>query len=260
MSHLDLTYLTAALPEWVVNIFDSLPSTNDFLKKQPSALQLCMAEQQTAGHGRLGKKWFSPKNVNLYFSLMWPFHQSPTQLNGLSLVVALSLVKILSKLGLHPHLKIKWPNDIYWEHKKLAGILIELTHARDNHNTLIIGVGLNVNMHETPNIDPSRPWVSLSQILNRTLDRNLLLVAIMKQLLPDLQQFSQTGFTTFLPLWLTWDYLYGKTLDFKLADGIIHGIARGVNEQGYLLLQDPLNGLKAYSSGTILPGTIQFVS
>lgn len=249
-SALDLALLSHELPDFPITVLPTVTSTNDFLKQQSPQLQLCVAEQQTAGRGRLGKQWSSPAEVNLYFSLLWPSQKKTTALNGLSLVVALSIVTVLEeKLGINKYLKVKWPNDIYWQEKKLAGILVELNAEQAQQQNIIIGVGLNVNMLQLP--DTPKPWTSLAFILNKTINRNPLLIALVKQLLVDLAVFEKKGLPHFLPIWFAWDYLLNTKITLQIADKKITGIAKGINEQGYLLLQDETSNIQAYASGSI---------
>ncbi len=252
MKPLNKAHLEAALPSLTISVFDSLPSTNDFLKQQTPHLHLCLAEQQTAGRGRLGKTWFSPHGMNLYFSLLWPLLDTHIALEGLSLVVALSIVKTLTQFGIHEALKIKWPNDIYADNKKLAGILIESQTESRAPRQIIIGVGLNVNMPAGTAPDTLKPWTSLQILLNRTLNRHDLVVTLTRALLATLTQFSQKGFIHFLPAWHAWDYLAGKNIHLKTGDHTLHGIAQGVNEKGHLLLRTADGHLHALASAEII--------
>src|SRR5690606_12851590 len=107
---------------------DILDSTNRFLKDLPTKkiLSICCTEMQTSGQGRFGRKWHSPYAENIYCSSLWTLPCSLSQLSGLSLIISLSLVHMLSENHIHDNIAIKWPNDILWKGKKLAGILIEV--------------------------------------------------------------------------------------------------------------------------------------
>ncbi|MBI5448067.1 MAG: biotin--[acetyl-CoA-carboxylase] ligase [Gammaproteobacteria bacterium] len=251
MSHLDLPFLENALAPLTLSVFDSIPSTNEYLKKASLSPQLCVAEQQTAGRGRLGKTWFSPPGVNLYLSLLWPMKKTISQLEGLSLAIGLSVIHTLTNLGIKRDIKIKWPNDLYWQEKKLAGILIETNTELAEKNNVVVGLGLNVNMLAQDHAPPSLPWVSLKQILGHTLDRNCLLVSLIKQFIPDLQRFEEQGFSDFLAQWPRWDYLYHKKIKMEIANKSIRGIAQGVNEKGHLIIQTEANTLLTFSSGKV---------
>lgn len=248
---LDEAFLKKAFPHFAISIFDSLSSTSDHLKQSLLSPHLCIAEQQTAGRGRLGKIWFSPPGVNLYFSLLWPMQKTSAQLEGLSLTIALSIVRTLHSLGVTRDLKVKWPNDIYWQQKKLAGILVEINSELAEKNHVVLGIGLNVNMLPEHRPDATNPWTSLQQILNHPVNRNTLLVALLNQLIPDLIRFDTEGFIAFLPYWPSWDYLYHQAIQVEIANHIVQGKACGVNNKGHLLLQTVDDKLHAYSSGEI---------
>lgn len=241
---LDLAFLKTQLPTLEIDVFDTIDSTNEFLKKLPqkNTLHLCVAEQQTAGKGRLGKHWFSPSNCNLYFSLRWPNLYPKKSLDGLSLVIAISLTKTLQRLFPLPDLKIKWPNDLYYQDKKLAGILIEVSNESQ---ALIIGIGLNVNMKESM-------WTSLRLILQRDIERNTLLSELIPPLLIEIEQFIHTGFLPYLSVWPTWDYLAGKKINVKQNETLIQGVAQGINERGHLVIEDDLGKRHTCYSGEIL--------
>ena len=102
--------------------------------------QIVVSEQQTSGRGRRGKAWVSPYAANLYFSLAWDFEQGAAKLDGLSLVVGLALqesIEVFSGISA----KVKWPNDLLVENKKIAGILLEITGDPTGLCHVVIGVG-----------------------------------------------------------------------------------------------------------------------
>ncbi len=135
-------------------VFPSLPSTNDWAKQN---LHLCSregitairAEEQTAGRGRMGRSWHSPKNTNLYLTLVW-FPQSNELLDPITVthLLAYSVIEVLPELPC----MIKWPNDLLCNGKKIAGILCETVTWQDLP-TLIVGIGVNVQMSDLSAID-----------------------------------------------------------------------------------------------------------
>ena len=128
------------LPGFTVEILPEIDSTNTELMRRARAGQaepvLLVAEMQTAGRGRLGRGWHSAPGASLTFSLGLPL--APADWSGLSLAVGVSLAG-----SLHPAIGLKWPNDLWWEQRKLAGILIE-TAAIGSQRHAVIGIGVNI--------------------------------------------------------------------------------------------------------------------
>jgi len=113
-----------------LEIHDQIHSTNSHLvalsnAKPDSTAVVCLAEQQTAGKGRRGRQWISPFGSNIYASIVWKFEQGPTYLSGLSLAIGVAVIKSLKTHGIKD-VGLKWPNDIYWQQRKLGGILVEV--------------------------------------------------------------------------------------------------------------------------------------
>lgn len=148
-----IQFLGAAHKQYLdkITIFDEIPSTNSYLvelaKTQPNCMEnICLAEFQTSGRGRLGRQWISPYGKNMYLSLLWRFVKEPGELGGLSIAVAVSVVEALRHYGIKQDIRLKWPNDIIWNGCKLAGILIEISgEVRHAYNT-VIGIGLNIDI------------------------------------------------------------------------------------------------------------------
>ena len=157
--------------------FFDIDSTNRYLNTKSidgaASGYLVLAEQQTQGIGRQGRAWVSPFGSNVYLSLLWRFQCGAAQLGCLSLFVAVAIVRALKKAGAHD-VGVKWPNDIYWQDKKLAGILLEMRGELSGPSAVVIGVGLNISMPssntEAKNID--QPWVDLEAILGSRVERN----------------------------------------------------------------------------------------
>jgi len=255
LSH--ITYSGTLTPEHI-EIFETIPSTHDYLKNKlknnaknsiahtiSSPFDFCLAEYQSAGHGRFDRKWISPAESNIYLSCRWK-NNNIQNINGLSLVVGLSVTAALKSTGLQ-NLTIKWPNDILWQDKKLGGILIDIIpHA------LIISIGLNVNMPEVDMENMTRPWTSLEKITGNTQNRNKIAGLLINYLLYYLDLFEKNNFNYFMSEWKKQDYLLNKEINLSLDPKEIHkitGIARGINSDGCLLLEDESGKIKPYAAG-----------
>jgi BirA family biotin operon repressor/biotin-[acetyl-CoA-carboxylase] ligase len=227
-----------------IEILGSTPSTNDYLKSAETKTNICLAEKQTAGKGRLGRAWHSPSGENIYFSYRWQSTKKINELSGLSAVVGLSIIAALESLGIK-NLKIKWPNDIFLNQKKIAGVLIEAVS-----DAIIIGIGINVNMKDDQNkID--QPWTSLLKETNQSYDRNKIIAQLIEKLFEQLNQFEKTGLNSFLNLWNQYDYLCDQEVQLIIGNKKTVGTAKGINELGQLLIKTKEGTTAAYSSGEL---------
>lgn len=170
----------------------STASTNTFLHemmrqdKLPEGF-LLYTDFQTAGKGQPGNTWESENGKNLLFSmLLYPHSIKVYEQFILSEITGLAIRKVLEKYT--DDICIKWPNDIYWKDKKIAGILIENSLFRDRIDTCIIGIGLNVNQEVFISNAPNP--VSLRQITGNDINREILLMKIQAELLNIYQNYS----------------------------------------------------------------------
>ncbi|MCT8865344.1 bifunctional biotin--[acetyl-CoA-carboxylase] ligase/biotin operon repressor BirA [Shewanella xiamenensis] len=231
--------------------FDEIPSTNGFMLSHTSELKsgdVCVAEYQSAGRGRRGRIWVSPYGHHLYFSQFWSFPQGMAQAMGLSLVVACSLVEVLKSFGVD-NIGVKWPNDIYLNYKKLAGILIEMSGQADSECQLIIGIGVNMAMSEDQGKGIDQPWSDLSSLTDMP-NKTDLVIALHKQLKRDIQLFEREGLAAFKTRWQQADLFHGKEIRLLMGENHVDGICRGIDEQGAVLLETA-DGIQAYIGGEI---------
>ncbi|MCZ8252895.1 MAG: biotin--[acetyl-CoA-carboxylase] ligase [Hylemonella sp.] len=230
-----------ALPGFTVEVLPEVDSTNTELMRRARAGRLepvlLVAEAQTAGRGRLGRTWHSgaPGDV-LTFSLGLPLRM--TDWSGLSLAVGVGVAQ-----GLHPELQLKWPNDVWWQDRKLAGILIETTQVGDERYA-VIGVGINIAPRDAAGLSTPPAWL---QELESGTDAPAALLRVTPALVQAVQRFEAQGWTPFLPAYAARDALAGR--EVQLSDGS-HGLARGVDAQGALLVHTS-SGLKKISSAEV---------
>lgn len=233
LTWIDKGYLNRQLK---LHIFAKIKSTNAFLKAITSnqGIDVCCAEQQTQGRGRLNREWHSPKSANIYFSYRFVMPAATNNISALSLVTGLTIIEVLESLNIIDDIKIKWPNDIYWQHKKLSGILIESTQLSNNNISIVIGIGLNVNSSYKEQKD--KPWASLFDICGQEFDRNLIIAKLIDKLTFNIMILQQNGFSYFQEQWQAIDYLYAKEITIKHFAREITGICYGVDTSGNLLL------------------------
>jgi len=221
-----------------VAVLPVIDSTNQYLLERLETLQsgdACIAEYQQAGRGRRGRQWFSPFGANLYLSMYWRLEQGPAAAVGLSLVIGIVMAEVLQELGAE-NVRVKWPNDLYLNDRKLAGILVELTGKTGDAAQIVIGAGINLAMRNVATDVINQSWINLQEA-GINIDRNALAIKIIKELRKALQLFEDEGLAPFLPRWESLDNFINRQVKLIIGDREIHGISRGINEQGGLLLE-----------------------
>ena len=155
-----------------------------------------MAKTQTAGKGRLGRKWDSPEGQNLYFSLYWRFQRPVQALSGLSIAVGLACLDVLDKIQPLPEgVRIKWPNDLEYLGGKFAGILVKI------HRNQGVVIGIGMNMDFPFNAIEERKVIDLNRIFKKQMDPDTVLVALTQGLEIALPQFDKHGLAPFIKIW-----------------------------------------------------------
>ncbi len=213
-------------------VFDSIPSTNNYLSSLAFSLktQVCIAAQQTQGKGQHNRQWLSGRD-SILLSIRRVF-SADANLNGLSLMVGLALIAVLKKYGV-TEVQLKWPNDIYYRDKKLAGILIENVIQKHNQS-VVIGIGVNVNV----DIDCQTPWTDLHSINGQEpINQFNLTKDLINTVLQFCQFFESNGFAYFAKQWAAVDYLKGKRVCYKDKRRAFSGVCCGVNNEGVLLVE-----------------------
>lgn len=222
-----------------IEIFESLESTNTHLmqiaRDHLSGNRACLAEIQSEGKGRNGRKWLGSFASNIALSVLWHFSVLPGGLSGLSLVAGIAACRACKSLGIN-NTMLKWPNDIYWNNRKLGGILIEIQGEPWGPCNVIIGIGLNVKLNQNVGADIDQPWVDCTEIQNETPSRNTLAAAILSELASAMLQFQEDGFEPFISEWDKYDVLRGNGVLVHLSDKIEEGTAIGINNDGALLV------------------------
>ena len=232
------------LPGFTVEVLPSIDSTNTELMRRARAGRiepvLLVAETQTAGRGRLGRDWHSSAaadpGASLTFSLGLPLQMADW--SGLSLAVGVSVAS-----SLHPDLQLKWPNDVWLQDRKLAGILIETTSIGATRYA-VIGVGINIAPREASGLATAPAWL---QELLPGIDASQTLQRLAAPLVRAVKRFEAQGLAPFLQAFESRDALAGRSV--TLSDGTT-GQARGVDGSGALLVHT-LAGLQRISSSEV---------
>ena len=245
------------LPGFTCEMLPTVDSTNTELMRRFKAGQpeptLLVAEQQTAGRGRLGRQWHSQRGDSLMFSLGMPL--APADWSGLSLAVGVILADSLDTANApQQRIGLKWPNDLWLvknqtqskTESKLGGILVE-TATFEGQRYVVIGVGINVRAVEFAAQEASSIAPACLQDLQPEAGVASTLLRVLPPLVQTVQAFAQFGFAPFQARFARRDVLAGR--DVRLTDGM-HGQAHGVTENGALLVHTSA-GMKEITSSEV---------
>lgn len=254
-----------------VQVHKVIDSTNSWCLQQcktgRSLPFACFAEEQTSGRGRRGKHWVSAAGANLAMSVVWPFSLSGRRLHLLPLSIALAIAQTLERFGME-QVQVKWPNDVYVQGKKIAGILIETLPVREgsigNRNkkgvsvATVTGVGLNYDMSACR--DSALDGVVLTDICEQLAgqmplpERQDIASSLLTDVVLTCQNFQQDAMQNLEVFRTHYDYCSGKNVVITLDDReTLSGIAQGVNDDAELLVL--IGGeLQAFNSAEVSVG------
>ncbi|MDR1941531.1 MAG: biotin--[acetyl-CoA-carboxylase] ligase [Endomicrobium sp.] len=204
------------------------------------------AETQSEGYGRRKRKWSSNKG-GLWFSFLLMPEMTPENASKLALVICAAVNRFFEK-NYNFDLKIKWPNDLLYKNKKLAGILVEMSAEHDRINWIIAGIGINVS-----NILPEslqKESVSLKEILKTGVNRSQLLAGLLSEIEISYALFKKEGFGVFADEYNRKAAFINEPVAIDDGKRQLKGIDLGVDENGFLLLKTK-NGVEKIVSGTL---------
>lgn len=222
--------------------FDEIESTNEWLIIQNSSQNMpegtiVVANDQLKGKGQRGSQWISVVNNSLTFSiLLKPRFIYPSQTFDISICVALAIHNCLEELRLG--FSIKWPNDIFFEDKKIAGVLIENQFRKGEYKNAIIGIGLNVNQNSFKDLPNA---ISLLQILGFSYPIEKVMYRICELLEGFYLQLRAGNFNTLKSKYIYSLYGYNKWRLFKANEDVFQGKITDIDRNGHLQLK-LLNG------------------
>lgn len=199
---------------------------------------IVIADEQTGGRGRLGRAWQSPSGTGIWMSLILrpeiPLQKAPQ----LTLLIAVAASRAIEKVtGLEA--AIKWPNDLLIKGKKVAGILTELQAEADSIHSVIVGIGMNVNQEKKHfSEEISEIATSLAIESGKTYKRAELAGAILQEVENLYRSYLEKGFAVIQLLWEARAYSLGKRITARSVTGSITGYAKGITDEGVLLLED----------------------
>lgn len=226
----------------VVHYVESVKSTQEvahrLAREGAEEGTIVVADEQTGGRGRLGRPWHSPKASGIWTSLILRPHIPPQQAPQLTLLAAVGVVKgIRTATGLE--CDIKWPNDILIHGKKLVGILTELQADPDQVHSVIVGMGINVNVEKKDFPDELHDIATSLRIeAGAEINRSRVLQHILFQIEALYRDYLQDGFRFVKLLWESYALSLGNKVQARTLRGEISGRAMGLSESGFLILED----------------------
>ncbi len=262
---LDAVSLRAALSEGVtarvarLEVFTEIGSTNRYLldlpSPEPGRLDVCIAEFQSEGRGRRGRRWSTPLGGGLCLSVGWQFADTPRELAALTLAVGVIVRRALIKAcGLE--VGLKWPNDLVFDDRKLGGILLELRAEAQGGCHVVAGIGLNVALPSAllaAVSDWPRGAVDLATALGHKPPpaRSALAVVLIEELAALFAEYASRGFSPYTADWNEADYLLGRHVHLAGAGEEVSGAAVGIDADGALLIETTAGGRRRVVSGDV---------
>jgi BirA family biotin operon repressor/biotin-[acetyl-CoA-carboxylase] ligase len=237
--------------------FPNIDSTNTWAKQNAQNLSkqkitFVTADQQTAGRGRFNRKWISPAGMNLYTSICFFLKPDPNKkifLNNISQILAVSVVEVLKELNFDA--KLKWPNDIFLNHKKLGGILSETTQI-DDCICFIAGLGLNVNMPYELLENVGQPATSLLIEGGNFIETPKLFKLVEIKFINSLNKLNDEGFASFFEKYIQFLlHSIGQNMQFNDHSNIWTGKFHSLNKDGSLNLQLSTGEIRKFLAGEI---------
>ena len=241
-----------------LEVFDEIESTNDFLKSAepppPGSISIVLADSQTGGRGRRGRRWLSPRGAGLYMSAGWTFPGARSDLPSLSLAAGVAVNRALSRWN-PAGLGLKWPNDILAGEAKLGGLLVEARGEGDGPVPAVIGIGINVepvgNLADGFDTSDHLPPVGLRSVAaGRPVARNEVAAAVIGALRDILPEFQAAGFAPFADEWRRGDVMAGRPVSVRDGETVRIGTSVGIDDSGALLFDDG-DGVTAIVSGEV---------
>ncbi|MDN3383307.1 bifunctional biotin--[acetyl-CoA-carboxylase] ligase/biotin operon repressor BirA [Pseudoalteromonas sp. APC 3358] len=237
-----------------VEVHPIIDSTNSELMRRiqaKTALEsgtVIVAEMQQAGRGRRGRVWQSPFGANLYYSYFWRLDDGLQAAMGVSIAVGLAVYDAIKALY-QIDVELKWPNDIYINKQKLAGVLVELDGQPQGPCQLVIGIGINLQMPESFSQHIDQAWTDLNQHTQK-LDKNQLVASLTYHLEQRLVKYRQTGLQTMYEQWNSLNAFAGDYVELNTGHRSWRGICEGIDPQGGIRIRQD-GEVKSYYGGEV---------
>ncbi|HLT49378.1 MAG TPA: biotin--[acetyl-CoA-carboxylase] ligase [Aequorivita sp.] len=228
---------------------NAIDSTNTYLKQLAKETQLLdetvvVAENQLSGRGQMGNGWLSREGQSLTFSIFKEFERFTVASQFvISMAVSLAILEAIKRFNI-PDISIKWPNDILSANRKIGGILIENVLEGSFVKYSIIGIGLNVNETDFPNLPQAS---SMKLETGKTFQLDEVLDSILKNVFKNLKNLSSSDFSEMKQLYEINLFRREKISVFETPEGSkLNGIIKGVSDSGELLVEMENNPLQKF--------------
>lgn len=238
-----------------IRVFTETTSTNDIVEKLArdgvAEGSVVFAETQTKGRGRMGRQWFSPTGSGLWFSVLLRPKLRPSSATQLTVLSAVAVVRAIEReTGLKP--EIKWPNDIMFGQRKVAGILLELGAELDRIRHATLGIGIDVNL-DPASMPPEVREVatSLSHEAGRPMDRAGLATAVLRELDHLYQRLGEGDFHEIGDDWMRRCSTLGRRVAITIGDRRITGRAEALDDEGALLVRTDYGSVERVIGGDV---------
>ncbi len=236
-----------------LEIFEEIESTNQYLLENLQVSEkygnVVLAEYQSHGRGRRGNPWVSPFGSGLSLSARWHFEQPVDSPTCLSLAVGCASIRVLEKLGFEG-IGLKWPNDIFFQDKKLGGLLIETKGEAAGSCDVVIGLGLNIVFPPDFKGSINQPWIDLASIKDSFPSRNIIAAKLISELMLLLDSYMDNKVEHIVREWQEYDCMSTKRVKLILPGKEIVGQVIGVDNDGALLMS--VNGsIRKFTAGEI---------
>lgn len=245
IERLDAALIRAAMTDTAnaglgdLRIVPVIDSTNSALRAESATLRsgtVLLSEAQTAGRGRRGRSWASPFASGFLGSLFWRFERGLTDLGGLSLAVGVALAEAWRAHGVP--VQVKWPNDLWIEDRKVAGMLVEAGGEFHGPSHVVVGLGLNLTLPEAARRAIDQPVTALAEHLPVPMPRNVAIACCLQALQSALDEFAQHGLAAFAPRFAALDALRDRDVQVIEAQRRWRGRACGIDANGRMQVRD----------------------
>lgn len=240
-----------------IEVFAELPSTSSYLLAaplpEPGLADVCLAEFQTAGRGRLGRSWNAPFGAGVCLSVAWRIALPPRELPALTLALGVVVRRVVANFT-GAAICLKWPNDLVHEDRKLGGILVEVDAKAPGGRRVVAGLGLNVAF--PPSVlaavgDSANRATDLRSLTGSPPPRTELSLALITAFADLFASFTTTGFAPYRDEWRHADSLKGRPIQIQAPSGAWFGTADGIDDDGALRVMTAEGSCRRVASGEV---------
>lgn len=237
-----------------LTVLHEIDSTNSYLlsliNHENFHSHAVLAEFQSAGRGRRASHWVSPFAAGLCLSFAWHYPGPVESISLVSLATGVAVMRALQSLAIEDA-GLKWPNDIYWNGRKLGGILVEMRMESAGPCNVVVGVGLNYSIPAGPAQLIDHPWVDIVTIKNSYPSRNQLAARLITEIAHMLVKLETHPANDIITSWRQYDCMHGKEANLILPDRQLHGRVKGIDDDGALLFAVGNSAPRRFHAGEI---------